>query len=879
MNRTSGNVIKKITVLFTDITGSTDFFKSYGNVAGRQMLHKHESIVASTIAEYGGTVVKNIGDSVMAYFLNPEETVKAAVRIQQKFKNYNKDAVPENQIHIRIGIHFGEGIVEDNDIFGDVVNVASKLTNRAEGDQIVASEELSKSVKNLTDVRFELIDLADRRGTPKGLTAYEVLWNEGAVFEPIIAIVVCIKPIWELGIANFDKTWGMILEEREILWRNKVDQEKILSDRSVIFIVSKPDSALEISYNVLQSIREGIHKSQTPTAVPVQIVIDAGPYLGTDKLDLDSFNVRWGTINPGSIYISRKAHLLIAKENDSSFVPVPLTDTDKNQTFFEITINESKPDESPLLFLYQNAFLRGEHAPCFYCGSTMHDISTCPSKDLMELTNAITKIGYLSFDAINSKFLMYLGKRESELEAVLKKKDSADSEDMLPHFVFYDLKKYFQLRFFKHVWDTRTDDWTKVTKAAHAEGGKGGFVWLAQDCIRVSNLAQAESLLQTCLEQYPQDYKVYCALGFLNLEKNKSLSAEYYFDKALNNARMKPQKIFILLLLSRLYYIADNIDKAYDKIREINYIYPYCAEAVYQDILLAFKQGRKTLALERLLDLVKADRDYYVYALLDPELAQFGTIIHPELHKIFNKVKEKALRLAESAEKGYDTFRKLLGEKDEEVKKVSALMSDLYKQVTTDSYFGYLDVIHQSKIIKNICTTVIQRRENEFVDMLQKLEARMAQNRAFVKQYHFRTFSESAQELLLPIDKGINYIGEMVKSKRSDIFAEVLHQCEEVSKELDRVEPKLKRLKLYEAVTMFLTTFLRNAIVILAVILFIALVIFPNMIYYCNVLLPDFFLSNIDSMWVYQKQLIWFGIIGGLLLSVCKSLKGIFKSS
>ncbi|HEU17921.1 MAG TPA: hypothetical protein ENO00_00845 [Deltaproteobacteria bacterium] len=879
MNRNSENVIKKIAVLFTDITGSTDFFKSYGNVAGRQMLHKHESIVASTITEYGGTVVKNIGDSVMAYFFSPEETVKTAVRIQQKFKSYNKDAPPGNQIHIRIGIHFGEGIVEDDDIFGDVVNVASKLTNLADGDKILTSEEVSKSMNNLADVRFEVIDLSGRQGMPKGLTAYQVLWKDGADFEPVSAIVVCVKPIWELGIATFDKIWRTILEERGELWSDKIQQEKILSDRSVILIVSKPDAAIEISYNVLQYVRERIPKDQTPRVLPVQIVIDAGPYLGTDRLNLDSFNVRWGTISPGSIHISRKAHLIIEKENNTPFVPVPLQHTDQNQPFFEITIDESRPDKSPLLYLYQNAFLRGVHAPCFYCGSTMHDIPNCPSKNLMELTNAITKFGYLSFETINSKFLMYLGKKQSELNATLKRKESADVQDLLPHFAFYDLKRYVQLRFFKHIWDTTTNDWNKVTKAALVEGGTGGYVWLAQDCIRVSNLSQAESLLQTSLERNPKDYKVYCALGFLNLERNRGLSAEYYFEKALNNARMKPQKIFILLLLSRLYYLTDEIDKAYDKVREINYIYPHCAEAAYQDILLAFKQGRKALALERLLDLVKADRDYYVSALIDPDLAPFSTLIHPELYKIFLKVKERASRLAEAAEKGFDTFRKLLGEKDDDVKKVSVLVSDLRKLSSTDSYFGYLDVVHQSKIIRNICTTVIQRRENEFVGMLKELDVRLKKNRECAERYHFRMFSSSAHELLHPIGRRIDQIRDMVKSKRSDIFADVLRLCEEVSQELDRAEPKLRRLKRYETIVMFLSIFLRNSFVILAVILFIALVVFPNMIYYCNILLPDFILMNIDSMWMYQKQLISFGIIGGLLLSVCKSLKGMLKSS
>jgi len=118
--------IKKIAVLFTDIIGSTPFFKSHGNLAGRKMLQQHEDIVSKAITEFGGIVVKNIGDSILAYFVNPQEATKVAIRIQKEFNRYNKQKDTEHEIHVRIGIHFDEGIVEDKDIFGNAVNIASK---------------------------------------------------------------------------------------------------------------------------------------------------------------------------------------------------------------------------------------------------------------------------------------------------------------------------------------------------------------------------------------------------------------------------------------------------------------------------------------------------------------------------------------------------------------------------------------------------------------------------------------------------------------------------------------------------------------------------------------------------------------------------------
>ena len=65
--------IRKIAVLFTDIVGSTKFFKAHGDLAGRKMLKVHQDISSPPIHEFGGVLVKILGDSVMAYFLEPVE--------------------------------------------------------------------------------------------------------------------------------------------------------------------------------------------------------------------------------------------------------------------------------------------------------------------------------------------------------------------------------------------------------------------------------------------------------------------------------------------------------------------------------------------------------------------------------------------------------------------------------------------------------------------------------------------------------------------------------------------------------------------------------------------------------------------------------------
>ncbi len=119
-----------------------------------------EEVIEPRIAEHEGRVVKLMGDGVLAEFPSAVEAVHCAVEIQRAMADRAADVPEGRRIQLRIGINLGDIIFQDDDIFGDGVNVAARLEGLAEPGGICVSSTVHLQVKNIIDVGFE--DLGDQ---------------------------------------------------------------------------------------------------------------------------------------------------------------------------------------------------------------------------------------------------------------------------------------------------------------------------------------------------------------------------------------------------------------------------------------------------------------------------------------------------------------------------------------------------------------------------------------------------------------------------------------------------------------------------------------------------------------------------------------------
>lgn len=169
---------RTVTVMFTDIKGSTAYFEKYGDVAGLMMVHQCNDMLRQVVEKHAGRVVKYIGDAIMAVFEDPRESVLAAIEMENAMGPFNAPRPEADHVFIRIGLNYGVGIVKSNDVFGDVVNVASRVESVASPEQIVISDTLNQQVCRLPDFKIQHLGRYQLKGKEEERDLFEVVWTD-----------------------------------------------------------------------------------------------------------------------------------------------------------------------------------------------------------------------------------------------------------------------------------------------------------------------------------------------------------------------------------------------------------------------------------------------------------------------------------------------------------------------------------------------------------------------------------------------------------------------------------------------------------------------------------------------------------------------------
>lgn len=164
------------TVVFADVSGSTRLFEGCGDEAARSIIQHVLHGCGRIVAQYEGQVVKTIGDEIMASFPDADLAVQAAIGMQRWA--YQDRDMCEQSLGLRVGLHHGEVIAEDSDIFGSTVNTAARMVALAAGGQIVMSRSTADALDSSLQERCRHLGATHIPGREEALDIVSVVWEQ-----------------------------------------------------------------------------------------------------------------------------------------------------------------------------------------------------------------------------------------------------------------------------------------------------------------------------------------------------------------------------------------------------------------------------------------------------------------------------------------------------------------------------------------------------------------------------------------------------------------------------------------------------------------------------------------------------------------------------
>jgi class 3 adenylate cyclase/tetratricopeptide (TPR) repeat protein len=172
-----GQTAGTATILFTDLVGSTEMRARLGDAVADELRRAHDHLLTAAVDDHSGTLVKSLGDGILATFGAAAEAVAAATAMQRAIERANRRVDDARRLAVRVGISAGDVSLEEGDVHGTPVVTAARLCDRAVGGQILVDDLVRGLARGRTEHSFRLVGELDLKGLGEPVTAYEVPWE------------------------------------------------------------------------------------------------------------------------------------------------------------------------------------------------------------------------------------------------------------------------------------------------------------------------------------------------------------------------------------------------------------------------------------------------------------------------------------------------------------------------------------------------------------------------------------------------------------------------------------------------------------------------------------------------------------------------------
>lgn len=168
----------ELTIVFADLTGSTRIFETLGNAKATDVVTRTTQWIGKLCQARGGRVIKYLGDGVLLAFADNAAAVHVVTEMQHLHLERLGSWPPVmKSMKIKVGLARGEVIEQEGDCFGDAVNVAARLSDLSEGDQILATQSVVEQLPEDHDIRYRNLGAMSLRGKSERSMVYRIDWQ------------------------------------------------------------------------------------------------------------------------------------------------------------------------------------------------------------------------------------------------------------------------------------------------------------------------------------------------------------------------------------------------------------------------------------------------------------------------------------------------------------------------------------------------------------------------------------------------------------------------------------------------------------------------------------------------------------------------------
>ena len=264
--------------MFTDIAGYTSLSQRNEKLA-LQLLEEHRSLLRPFFPRHAGKEIKTIGDAFLVEFASALEAVRCAFEMQQSLHERNAINPPGRKVTLRIGIHLGDVVHNQNDVYGDAVNIASRIEPLADPGGISLTEQVYDHVKNKFEFPIVSAGRREVKNVDAPLEVYKVVlpWEErGSSVGPedFDRRRVAVLPFANISPDPNDEYFADGMTEELISAISKIPELTVISRTSVMKYKGGGRSIQEIrpELKVGTMLEGSVRKAGTKVRISVQLI-------------------------------------------------------------------------------------------------------------------------------------------------------------------------------------------------------------------------------------------------------------------------------------------------------------------------------------------------------------------------------------------------------------------------------------------------------------------------------------------------------------------------------------------------------------------------------------------------------------------------------